>query len=629
MRIRTPVLCSIGTCVRFATREPGGADADRPTHRCGRGDRHAPRRSQAGAAHRRAPRARAAAAASRSVAGGDRSAGRRRPQAARDRRAVHAPGGRLRRGQRRPQPRRRHAHRVGQDALLQPARPRRRREGSRGARALPVPHQGARRRSAGRAARPRRCGRDRPQDAHVRRRHAGEHPVGRPRRGPGRHHQPGHAPRGDPSAPHEVVQAVREPAVRRHRRAAHVPRPVRQPRRQRRPPPAAHLPPLRRRSRLHLRQRHHRQPARARRACAGGARRAHRRQRRPIRSQAHPHRQPTGRQRAARHPRLVAPHRAAPGGAADRRRRADDRLRPVAHRGRGAHQLPARDVRAATGASAHDPRLSRRLPAERAARHRGRAARRPRARGRRHERARARDRHRQPRRRDQHRLPRHHREHVAADGAIRSPDGDEPRRARLLIGSDRPVPGRPPGIPVRCLARARAGQPGQPVRAPQPPACLDLRASGPRRRAVRHRGDADAARRPPGGRMDPACRRRPLLLEPRELPGQRLQPPDGSARERRDRGHHRRPPPGARRGRPVRRAAARPREGDLHPPGRPAPRRPPRLGGAQGVRQPDGRRLLHRCGPRHHAQGARGLRGGRSRRRPACGSAARSWSPGR
>ena len=37
---------------------------------------------------------------------------------------------------------------------------------------------------------------------------------------------------------------------------------------------------------------------------------------------------------------------AAPGGAADRRRRADDRLRALADRGRGAHQLPARDVRA-------------------------------------------------------------------------------------------------------------------------------------------------------------------------------------------------------------------------------------------------------------------------------------------
>ena len=78
-------------------------------------------------------------------------------------------------------------------------------------------------------------------------------------RRPGGHHQPGHAPLGDPSAPHQVVQAVREPAVRRDRRAAHLPRPVRQPRRQRHPPPATRLPPLRRGPRLHLRQRHHRQ----------------------------------------------------------------------------------------------------------------------------------------------------------------------------------------------------------------------------------------------------------------------------------------------------------------------------------------------------------------------------------
>ena len=228
---------------------------------------------------------------------------------------------------------------------------------------------------------------------------------------------------------------------------------------------------------LHLRQRHHRQPARAGRARAGGPGRADRRQRRAVRPQAHPRHQPAGRQRAARHPRLGAPHRAAPGGAADRWRRADDRLRALAHGGRGADDLPARDVRAAARPSAHDPRLPRRLPAERAARDRARPARRPRARRGRHQRARARDRHRRPRRRDQHRLPGHDRQHLAADGPRRPPDGHEPVGADLLVGADRPVPRRPSRVPVRELAGARAGQPGQPARAPQPPARLQLRAA--------------------------------------------------------------------------------------------------------------------------------------------------------
>ena len=69
-------------------------------------------------------------------------------------------------------------------------------------------------------------------------------------------------------------------------------------------------------------------------------------------------------------------------------------------------------------------------------------------------------------------------------------------------------------------------------------------------------------------------------------------------------------------------APPRPREGDLHPPGRPAPRRSPRLGGAQGLRHAHGRRLLHRCGPRHHLKVLEVFERPRSRR-PASGSAAR------
>ena len=60
--------------------------------------------------------------------------------------------------------------------------------------------------------------------------------------GPGRRHEPGHAPLGDPAPPHEVVPALRAAPGHRHRRAAHVSRRVRQPRRQR---PAAAPPALR------------------------------------------------------------------------------------------------------------------------------------------------------------------------------------------------------------------------------------------------------------------------------------------------------------------------------------------------------------------------------------------------
>ena len=83
--------------------------------------------------------------------------------------------------------------------------------------------------------RPRR----RHQDLHLRRRHARRRPALRARRRPHRRHQPRHAAHRHPAASHEVAEAVREPALRRHRRAAPVPRRLRQPRRQRHPPSAA------------------------------------------------------------------------------------------------------------------------------------------------------------------------------------------------------------------------------------------------------------------------------------------------------------------------------------------------------------------------------------------------------
>ena len=71
----------------------------------------------------------------------------------RDRPALFAPGSRGRPRPRRKRLRGRHAHRLRQNALLQPAGAERRSRKSRHARALPLPHQGARAGSARRAAR--------------------------------------------------------------------------------------------------------------------------------------------------------------------------------------------------------------------------------------------------------------------------------------------------------------------------------------------------------------------------------------------------------------------------------------------------------------------------------------------
>ena len=68
---------------------------------------------------------------------------------------------------------------------------------------------------------------------------------GRSARGPSRAHQPRHAARRDPAAPPAVGAALRQPPLRRHRRAARVPRRVRQPRRQRDAAAAPRVPALR------------------------------------------------------------------------------------------------------------------------------------------------------------------------------------------------------------------------------------------------------------------------------------------------------------------------------------------------------------------------------------------------
>ena len=139
-----------------------------------------------------------------------------------------ARGAQARRGHRR-----RHADRLGQVAVLQPAGAPGGRRGPAAralylfpTKALSQDQLAALRELADAGGHRRRRGR-------LRRRHARADPAQHPRRRPGRGHQPGHAPLGDPAPSHEVVPALRAAALRRRRRDALVPRHLRQPRRQR------------------------------------------------------------------------------------------------------------------------------------------------------------------------------------------------------------------------------------------------------------------------------------------------------------------------------------------------------------------------------------------------------------
>ena len=182
--------------------------------------------------------------------------------------------------------RRRDADGLREDALLQPARrpgdPRR----PRGAGALPLPDEGAGAGPDGRAARADRRPRRGHPHVHLRRRHAGRRAAQGARGRAHRRHEPGHAAHRHPAPPHEVGEALREPALRRDRRAAPVPRRLRQPRRERHPAAAAHLPLLRLRPRRSSAARR-RSPTRAswRENIAAQADGAHRRQRRAARAE--------------------------------------------------------------------------------------------------------------------------------------------------------------------------------------------------------------------------------------------------------------------------------------------------------------------------------------------------------
>ena len=157
-------------------------------------------------------------------------------------------------------------------------------------------------------------------------------------------------------------------------------------------------------------------------------------------------------------------------------------------------------------------------------------------------------------------------------------------------------------------ARARPGQPPRPAR---PPPRGDVRAAVRAGRGVRAG---------PGGR--PA--RVPRRVGPRP-PGRATAAGTGARRtSRRRRSRCGRAAPenvviidttpgpaaGPRRGRPVQRPGPRPRARDLHPRVGPVPRRPARVGRAQGLRPQDRRRPLHVRQPGGDAEAARRLRRG-------------------
>jgi hypothetical protein len=167
-----------------------------------------------------------------------------------------------------------------------------------------------------------------------------------------------------------VVSAVRAAPVHRGGRAPHVPRRLRQPRRERPAAPPADLRPLRLASDHRLLLRHHREPRRP------GVR-AHRAEPDPRGPRRLPGRRPPRALRRAAAPRrrnwrawLCPDPRLALGAALPSRRTPDDRLRALPHCRRDpAHRRPGRPARGrrlAPGTRATRPRLSRRVPPHRA-----------------------------------------------------------------------------------------------------------------------------------------------------------------------------------------------------------------------------------------------------------------------
>ena len=540
--------------------------------------------------------------------------------------------------------RRRHADRLRQDALLQPARPPDdpRRPEARALYLFPtkalaqdqmqelhalVSDLGARHRHV-----------------HLRRRYAWRRSPQGARGGARRRHEPGHAPHRHPAPPHQVGEALREPALRRHRRAAPVSRRLRQPRRERHPAPAPRLPLLRLRP-----------------ASSSAARPPS-----PTR--------PSWRRTSSASPSTLIDDNGAPRGrkvvaiynppvvnrelgiressvdaartialAAAPVRRPDHRLRAVPRARRAAAALPARGAEAATGPR-HRPRhrraddrgLPRRLSAERAPRRRAGPARR-----------------------------------------VASAASSRPTRSSWASISAASMPRCSPAI------RARSRAPGSRWAAPDAATawrspCI-VASSSPLNQYVASNPDYLFDTSPEAGLVDPdnllvrishmKCAAFELPFEEGDIttsqrgvagdfgpstpelldlladegvlvkaggryhwmaevfPAEGVSLRSGRHRQLRD---HRAGAEAARhrRDRPPGRAAADPRRGDLHARRPAVPRRPPRLGREEGVRPQGRRRLLHRREPRRRSRGAgvvrararprlrgRPRRGGRPRRR--------------
>ena len=549
-------------------------------------------------------------------------------RAARPAAALLAPGRGVSARRRRRAHRRHHAHRFRQDALLQPAGARRDPERPVVARAVSVPDQGARAGPDGGTARAhrarQRAGRARHRRAHLRRRHAGRCPQDHSRPRPHRAHQSRHAARGCAAASSAVGEAVRESEVRGDRRAACLSRRVRQPLVQRAAAAAAHLRALRLASAVHLFVSHHRQPARAGGAAGRTSVLAHRAEWRPTRREVHRVREPAGGESRTGHPPVVPGRSAARRGRVPAPQLAGDRVRAEPARHRDSHHLSERGLRDRAGHGRADSRLPRRLPAAAPARDREGPARRQGARRGLDQRARARYRHRRARRVDHGRLSGHHRLHVAAGRPRRPPGRAFGRRAGRVERAHRPVRSQAPGLLLRRLARARAGQSRQPAHPGRPREVRRLRAAVPWYRHLwrggRAGGAADPARERPGAPLRGSRQRRAwaVELDERELSGRRGELAVDHVRQLRDRRRRRRRQ-GDRRDRLHERADHAAPEGHLHR------RRPPLSGRGARLRQPQGLRarrrlrLLHDgdlvlegdragCGP-----GARP--GGRARRR--------------
>ena len=158
---------------------------------------------------------------------------------------------------------------------------------------------------------------------------------------------------------------------------------------------------------------------------------------------------------------------------------------PVAARDRGARDVPQGGARDEAGLGGRHPRLPRRLPAAEAPRDRAGAARGLGARRRLDERARARDRHRQPRRGGAGRLPGQRRLGLAAGGPRGAALGHLGRGAGRELDAAQPVHREEPRLLLRRAGRAGPHQPRQPADPGQPREVRGLRAAVRGRRAVR------------------------------------------------------------------------------------------------------------------------------------------------